>query len=191
MVGRDRTAIRDLVQKNNWTSSSDMLECHQYVKKILQQMEGIWIRLDALGASMPPMVAEETWSHCFDQVLLETMEGFAAVRKCNPAGRGMMKMDLTAIVRGMKQIHAVQPSMQVQNAGKRQNVSIHCTQESIDAYLNAFYFDSRSDLMEWVTENKEKYYEHWMVGLAMVGVGAKMKPHDKDKLKKEISALYD
>lgn len=188
MVGRDRTPIRGLVEKNNWTSSSDMLECHQYVKKILQQMEGLWIRLDALSSSMPPMVAEEMWAHCYEQVLLEVMEGFASVKKCNPAGRGMMKMDLTAIVRGVAKIHPVKPLSQ---SGADGRSSIRCSQEKIDAYLNAFYFDSRSDLIEWIQENKSSYYEHWMIGLALVGVGAKMKPHEKEKLKKEVSAFYE
>lgn len=194
MVGRDRVAIRDLVEKNNWTSSSDMLECHMYVKKVIQQMEGLWIRLDALSGSMPPMVAETMWAHCYEQVLLEFMEGFAAVRKCNPAGRGMMKMDLTAVVRGIAHIHEVDPSAAASVASTQQpqlpKGGVVCSQESIDAYLNAFYFDSRNDLLEWIRDNSAKYYERWMVGLAMVGVGSKMKMHEKEKLRRDIAAFY-
>ena len=177
----------------------------RYVKKILQQMEGLWIRLDALSKEMPPTVGEATWAHCYEQVLLETMEGFAAVRKCNPAGRGMMKMDLTAIVRGIKKIHPVSTAPSATggaSASANNNASsgimppgnvvvvVCATQESIDAYLNAFYFHSRADLLQWVRDNRTKYYKRWMIGLAMVGVGAKMNMHEKDKLTKEISAMY-
>ena len=285
-----RACARARESTNEWLHAVIDDDGVRYVKKILQQMEGLWIRLDALSTDMPPMVAEAMWSHCYQQVLLETMEGFAAVRKCNPAGRGMMKMDLTAIVRGIEKIHPVDTSLArsgntlggallgfertrsrvrarvCMRAYVRVSRRIHvrlrvfrlcafvcalcvcalcalcvcrcrclrarspdtqninhvylapaagagrgllcgvcdgtgdnnqsdarvvtCTPESIDAYLKAFYFDSRSDLMEWVRDNKDRYYERWTVGLALVGVGAKMKMHEKEKLRKEIAALY-
>ena len=194
MVGRERVPIHELVEKTSWTNTSDMLECNSYVKKVLQQMEGLWIRLDALSKDMPPLVAETMWAHCYEQVLMELMEGFASVRKCNPSGRGMMKMDLTAIVRGIKKIHPVDLGASTgTTSGSHDDgtiTQVSCTQESIDSYINAFYFDSRADLMEWIENNVSNYYERWMVGLALVGVGAKMRPHEKDKLKKDVIALF-
>jgi hypothetical protein len=208
MVVIGGTRIRELVEKNNWTSASDMLECHQYAKKVVQHMESVWGRLDALQASMPPTAVAATWAHLYNEVLVEVMEGFAAVRKCNPAGRGMMKMDLTAIVRGITLVHPVDHSAaslginigghgdgigslaKTGKAAAAAAASSVPTQESIDAYINAFYFDSHADLMQWVKANAARYHERWMVGLAMVGVGAKMKPHQRDNLKKEISAIY-
>ena len=191
MVVIGGTRIRELVEKNNWTSVSDMLECHEYVKKVVQHMKSVWNRLDSLQASMPPTAVVAIWAHLYNEVLVEVMEGFAAVRKCNPAGRGMMKMDLTAIVRGITLVHPVDHSaaslginIDMAKTGKVP------TQESIDAYINAFYFDSHADLMQWVKANAARYHKRWMVGLAMVGVGAKMKPHQRNNLKKEISAIY-
>jgi hypothetical protein len=183
MVVIGGTRIRELVEKNNWTSASDMLECHQYAKKVVQHMESVWGRLDALQASMPPTAVAATWAHLYNEVLVEVMEGITLV---HPVDHSAASLGINIGGHG----DGIGSLAKTGKAAAAAAASSVPTQESIDAYINAFYFDSHADLMQWVKANAARYHERWMVGLAMVGVGAKMKPHQRDNLKKEISAIY-
>ena len=176
--------VQRSIASTPWNRSSPPEESNAYVKTLVAELKDIWNKLEALrnvgcdsdATPLPRASQEVLWVHFTARCAECLLEGFSSVRTCSIAGRGLMAMDLTALYRGVRNVHPLDPEI----VAAEHPLTPRYGQSYVGAYINAYYEEEEGELLTWIQQNVNQYRASQFETLIQCGVGRKMK---KKKLK--------
>jgi hypothetical protein len=180
--------VASAVAKASYNGKQPPEESNRYVSILVNELKRVWQRMEALraladgessmadGIALPRASMEALWVHISARCSESLLEGFATVRTCSVSGRGLMAMDLTALYRGIRNIHPLDSAI----VAAEHPLTPRHGQAYVGAYINAYYEEEEGELLSWIQQHVHEYrYAHFDTLIAC-GVGRKMK---KKKLK--------
>ena len=118
------------------------------------------------------------WSAIVTHVVDRFVDGFSKVKKCSVPGRGLMNLDSATVYAACAKAGPIVPSCLARD-------KVH-----MDGFIAAFYYDSESDLLAWVTQNRAAYPLKHMRALLLHGIGLGMKKKGLKDMLSAIEGLY-
>jgi len=153
------------IEKVNWMTMSG--EPNRYVGNIIKDLDFFKSQLEAFsleddddedskrknknkknvntGAQIPAQSVDLLWDHVIKFIMLELIEGFSRIKKCDHRGRGQMDIDLTGVSQGIQKI--APPSV---------CKPVPYTQV-VKNYIQAYYLPA-TDMLDWVNNNYDPIY---------------------------------
>lgn len=112
---------------------------------------------------LPAVSRLGVWSTIISHIIERFVEGVSRVKKCSPAGRGLMLLDIGTIYAAAAKAAPLLPGC------------LSRDKSHADNYLRAFYYDSEIDLVAWIKERHEAYPLRHAKALLINALGAKKK----------------
>jgi hypothetical protein len=130
------------------------------------------------AGSLPAAARVSIWSCVVSHLMDRFADGVARVRKCTVPGRGLMTLDVGhAYSFAMKQCPV--PSL-----------ALARDKAYVDAYVSAYYFDSETDLLQWIAKNKAAYSLRLTRAMVVHGIAASLKKKQLKDVVAAVEAMY-
>ena len=158
-------------------------QCNKFVFELRDDMKKFFsIKLQTIDDRLPEQSINSLWDLAIKYVVDLLVEGFARVKKCNNEGRVLMQLDLQTFT---TELQRMLPSSYLD--AKQGNVPHVAIARS---YIQAYYEQNDSDLLEWVKKNVHYFTVKQMVAIATIGIGATLtKKNDLKQLISQVEQL--
>jgi hypothetical protein len=168
--------------KLKWDAVRDAMEPSKYAAADLPPCvarAGALLAERTRAGALPDDARFSIWACVVGHVLERFVEGFARVKKCSVPGRGLMSLDAGTVFALCCRASPVLPQLLARDRA------------FVDAWVAANYFDSESDLLDWVSRSRGAYTLRAMRALVNAGpLGASLKAKAKRDLLAAIEAMY-
>ncbi|KAL0482599.1 vacuolar protein sorting protein VPS50 [Acrasis kona] len=177
------------IEKVNWMNMTG--EPNRYVHNIIKDLDFFKSQLDAFSledddkknknskpsVQIPAQSVDQLWDHVIKFIMLELIEGFSRIKKCDHRGRGQMDIDLTGVSQGILKI--APPSV---------CKPVPYTQ-LVKSYIQAYYLPG-TDMLDWVIKNYNPIFTAKQIRSLAEIVGAQLPKKAKQDLFTQVEKMY-
>ena len=164
-----------------WDKVKDAMEPSKYAAADLPPCvarAGALLTERVRSGALPAVARFGIWACVVSHVMERFVEGFSRVRSCSVPGRGLMSLDAGTVFAQCCRASPVVPALLARD------------RSFVDQLVAAHYFESESDVLDWISRSRGAYTLRAMRALVNTGPMDKLKAKAKKELLAAVEGMW-